>query len=470
MTGERWNKVLINRFLKENKAYFRFADDRWKSTKHRHSWACVFGHRFSRSWDGLRELVESGRHPCKKCHPTQSREELLRFAFVSITNQSFPKMRPEWLVNPSSGERLELDGFNESLNLAFEYDGEQHERQIDHFHNKAEFQDQQNRDQIKDKLCKKRGVRLIRVKFDEDFVSSPDLLIEKIRNVAPSAIQNQAVQWSEFASSNDFALIERARAYASERNGQCLSDSIFSMKDRVKFHCREHDHTWEAVLNVVFSRKQWCRICGYRTGSQKQVAIVSGEELNELCSNADPVINYLDWAGLDKKGRSLWKCCGTDCEFPFKEKKKEVARKLSQGKSPCPSCNKKRRIEIWEMHQEAYRKGGVCLDWNWQDGENLRFKCHNEAHSVFSLAKSKVRNGTWCPRCHSGKKPQRIHSQDVSELAQRNGFALIGQYINNHEKLHLRCKSCSQERTDLNYRSLKRKDGKLKCDFCRPIM
>jgi len=60
-------------------------------------------------------------------------EEICRSFFEEMFNDKFPKKKPNWLNN-SRGNQMELDGFNEKLKLAFEYQGEQHYRFTPFFH------------------------------------------------------------------------------------------------------------------------------------------------------------------------------------------------------------------------------------------------------------------------------------------------------------------------------------------------
>ena len=78
---------------------------------------------------------------------------------------NFIKIRPDWL------DRLELDGYNEELNIGFEYNGIQHYKYSpDFFHQKGiqQFHSQQKRDRKKYKLCDKLGVRLIIIPYEYD--------------------------------------------------------------------------------------------------------------------------------------------------------------------------------------------------------------------------------------------------------------------------------------------------------------
>jgi hypothetical protein len=103
---------------------------------------------------------------------TLAHETEVRTAFEKATGKTFKKVRPRFLRNPDSGRNLELDGFCEELQLAFEYDGQAHSCFPNAFHRtKEQFEAQQKRDVLKDQLCKRAGVHLIRIShtipFDE---------------------------------------------------------------------------------------------------------------------------------------------------------------------------------------------------------------------------------------------------------------------------------------------------------------
>lgn len=84
--------------------------------------------------------------------------------------KTFPKARPDFMVNPVTGSRynLELDCYNSELNLAVEYNGEQHYNYIPFFHrNKEAFYNQKYRDELKRLRCKELGITLIEVPYTE---------------------------------------------------------------------------------------------------------------------------------------------------------------------------------------------------------------------------------------------------------------------------------------------------------------
>ena len=72
----------------------------------------------------------------------------------------------EILFNSRKEIGMELDIFFPNLKLAFEYQGRQHLEFIKHFHkNKQDFKDQIKIDKKKDKLCKKKNIKIIIINY-----------------------------------------------------------------------------------------------------------------------------------------------------------------------------------------------------------------------------------------------------------------------------------------------------------------
>ena len=76
-------------------------------------------------------------------------------------------IRPPWLRVPGKSSTLELDMFLTEKNLAIEYDGPQHYEFPNPFHStRSEFEHQQKLDRLKEELCAKKGVTLVRIRHD----------------------------------------------------------------------------------------------------------------------------------------------------------------------------------------------------------------------------------------------------------------------------------------------------------------
>jgi hypothetical protein len=97
-------------------------------------------------------------------------EARCRQIFQNIFKVPFTKVRPSFLTNPKTKRPLELDGFNPEIKtkigmgLAFEYDGAMHSSYNPYFHKSPkDFVYQAQKDSFKDKMCREKGIYLIRI-------------------------------------------------------------------------------------------------------------------------------------------------------------------------------------------------------------------------------------------------------------------------------------------------------------------
>ena len=92
-------------------------------------------------------------------------EEICRDLFEKIYNKHFIKVKPDFLKN-KTGYNLELDGYNDELKIAFEYNGAQHYHYSPHFHkNLNDFEKQKEIDDLKQNLCIKNNIKLITIPY-----------------------------------------------------------------------------------------------------------------------------------------------------------------------------------------------------------------------------------------------------------------------------------------------------------------
>jgi hypothetical protein len=91
-----------------------------------------------------------------------------RRVLEKIFNKPFNKARPNFLNNPVTGGNfnLELDCYNEDLQIAVEYNGLQHYKYVPYFHkNNEAFLNQKYRDDMKRRICKDENIILIEVPY-----------------------------------------------------------------------------------------------------------------------------------------------------------------------------------------------------------------------------------------------------------------------------------------------------------------
>lgn len=115
------------------------------------NWECQNGHQFKCPVGPIRH----NDRWCKQCTDDDKRRDI----FEDLFQIPFIKRRLECM------EYLELDGFCEKYRIAFEYNGLQHEKYIEHFHRNGiqDFFRQQERDRVKNELCKKNDIVLINI-------------------------------------------------------------------------------------------------------------------------------------------------------------------------------------------------------------------------------------------------------------------------------------------------------------------
>jgi len=130
--------------------------DVYCTCENKYRWACKYGH----TWDARWSDVLNNGSLCPYCRFDSLGESVTRDIFEKIFGVSFNRSRPSWLVS-SSGNRLELDGYNYDLGIAFEYNGIQHYEPVKFFGGEDAYRRRIGRDVEKVSICKCNGVELI---------------------------------------------------------------------------------------------------------------------------------------------------------------------------------------------------------------------------------------------------------------------------------------------------------------------
>ena len=120
----------------------------------------------------------------KKKRIAKKHETECRRIFEKIYQVRFPSIRPDFLKYPKTGRNLELDGYNPTLRLAFEYNGQQHAKYVKHFHRRGvkDFDDQQDRDRYKMNICEQLGVKVIVIPHTVKYKNLESYITKELRN------------------------------------------------------------------------------------------------------------------------------------------------------------------------------------------------------------------------------------------------------------------------------------------------
>ena len=113
---------------------------------------CPKGH----TWKTKGIYIMNSDCGCPECSRRKG-EKRCTIIFQMLFGAPFEKKHPVWLNG------LELDGYNETLKIAFEYNGQQHYAPHKFFHQKRTFEEQQQIDETKKQVCKNNDVILLSI-------------------------------------------------------------------------------------------------------------------------------------------------------------------------------------------------------------------------------------------------------------------------------------------------------------------
>ncbi len=226
--------------------------------KNKHLWKCKDGHKWMATPQNIKMTG------CPKCSGG-IREEQVRFIFESLLGHHFPK-------NRTVLKGLELDGYCEELEIAFEYNGEQHYK--NHYLNQNNVHKIREHDRKKTILCSNLGITKIDIPYTkndclEEFISS---------NMKKLGFDFSGhVDWSKFIGKP--AKLNNLKRIASIRKGELISDQYLGSHEKHKWKCSKCSLRWEATAKDVLSGS-WCPRCAknqkYTPDKMRQFALDRG--------------------------------------------------------------------------------------------------------------------------------------------------------------------------------------------------
>ena len=220
---------------------------------------CQFGHTDKKS----PAHVDSQRTLCKECS-TGLYERIVRAHFEAIFGVKFPNRSPKWLWNKRTKELLELDGFAESLGVAFEHDGPQHYgKQIRSSQTPQQLKHIRELHVLKNRLCTQNGVVLIRIVSMNKIAPSDELrkdILLKCRVAKLAPPFSDAIEKVADAPSSIKEWLE-IRSLVAGRKGKLLTKHYAGTNAELRVSCENESHDPFSITPRHLKRGQWCREC-----------------------------------------------------------------------------------------------------------------------------------------------------------------------------------------------------------------
>ncbi len=376
-------------------------------------------------------------------------ETICRIFFEKIFKKPFPISYPGWLPN-----RMELDGYNKCLGLAFEYQGIQHRKRVFGMSDE-EFQNIQRRDALKLKKCEENYVILLQIPDDEivPYEEMQKYIENEYERKAGIILKNiPSYDYREFNRyENKHA--KKFRKFV-ENKGGVLSTTYFSAKKEIIIIC-ENGHHWKTTPDSIY-RGNWCSSC---SGNVKGTA----EFFREIGENfgCNLISNYVN------AKTALWYRCPIG--HRFKKSPYWLKKNFKKIKFLCPDC----KIDIYAKKFQDFisKKGWNLLTPYKGRGKPITIACE-EGHDWSTTPGALFQGGT-CRICRERDNPssnairkEKAKMEFFQIIANLNYKILPPGYKDNVTSVNIRCRNSHVFHASPKYFKKVVKQGKEPCRKC----
>lgn len=378
----------------------------YKGTGIHHLWECEQGHQ----WLAKPNAIQQGSW-CPECNFYLS-EEKCRYIINNLFNKKFKKTHK--VIRP-----YELDGYNKTLKLAFEYHGIQHYEYRKKFYKTYdEFQKRKNNDIMKEQMCKEKEINLLVIPYYEnnDDQKLIKYIINKCEELGYTNL-NKKINLSLFYEKIPFW--DEINELATKKNGKCLSKVFINTKTKMLWEC-EFGHQWEAPLNTI-KNGHWCLICsGKEKGTIEEMREIA-ESKGGKCLSKD-YVNIRTKLKWQCKNRHIWEA---------------TPGSIKKG-NWCVECSGRKKQTIEQMQELAKSKGGKCLSTEYINA-NSKLKWECALGHQWEAKPGAVKFSSWCPHC-SNVLPLKIEDTLIL-VKEKKGKIINGiqEFKNSKSKLTVEC-------------------------------
>lgn len=261
---------------------FRLLDNVYKGSHTYYTWECPDFHQ----WEATLHNISQGSG-CPYCN-VHLNETKCRFIFEQLTDEKFIRTQK---ILP---DRLELDGYCKELNLAFEYNGEQHYMRFSHISQKS-FERIKLRDELKIQFCERYGIKLLVIPYTQQ-----NNLEEYVRHELSQLgfnHHNKIINWNEYdPNPNQMReIIEKLNV-----NKVSFLKSFYNGKTfRLDLKCQICNYIWQTSVDCAKQSTGCCPKC-------KNSVRLSIEEVREFCKSKN--IEFLSDVYEGRRVKYQFKC------------------------------------------------------------------------------------------------------------------------------------------------------------------
>lgn len=254
-------------------------------------------------------------------------EERCRQCIEFIFGQKFPNV---WgiIKNSKTNRNMQFDGYNESLKMAFEYQGEQHYswgncRGRTEEKKKQNFIKIINNDQEKVKLCKEKNIQLIQIKYFENYKEDQQYLEHIIRELKilnnsiinryllklENKISNFKIDYKSLPTNEKY--LEPLRKIAENNGGKLISTQYINNNTKLEFEDKNGNRFFRKPCEIKdIKNPRWSpfdvkyiRVPEYHFNELKKIIENHGGKLiSEKYINANTKLEF-----QDKHGNTFYK-------------------------------------------------------------------------------------------------------------------------------------------------------------------
>jgi hypothetical protein len=377
-------------------------------------WKCKQGH----TWEAIPNNIKNHGCWCPRCHVNIGEEIVRATLEEAFPGKTFDRTRSlPWL------QGLELDGYNDEMKLAFEYQGIQHYERVPHFQrDEGAFDSQVARDALTEERCVNEEVTLLTVSYQIGF--------ENLRNWVRKELSLLGYELSpEIGTNEEFNDRVRIHGTSNERHysrivevirrkgGECLSEKYLGYRIKLRIRCgagHVFSSTPESIDQPEHRGVRFCPDCG---GTKKK----DDDEVRSLVESCG--FELLNIESRNASGRSR-RYITVKCQqgHVYDVLYDNFNPKDGKPKKGCKDCHhaKVGGIKRGNPSQWCLKNGIALLDEYKNQSERHRWQCLEGHTFTASFSSLQQRGSRACVQC------------DLLAFASKNRLTLLTPWSDGH--------------------------------------